>query len=435
MRNLRFFVAAIVFCCGLFCGARAQAVTTAIAGQVLNSTSNDSAVANATVELLRVDAKGASQTLATAKTDTTGAFRTKSLKMAASDLVFARVDWQGYPYIVPAFDGAGRTGAPIDSTKLHIHVYDTTETAPRGMTFLAHHIALKDAGETLECTERIVVENPSNKTFIGLGKEGITLGLSLPKGAKNVALDPSIADAKLVVIGKKPIYAVSKPITPTQEGGASGNAIIVTYSLPWSKSVDLSRQLLYPEKFFFIVRTEADRDKIVVDAPQLGEDSVQPVPIDGQMQQRVVKSIGSPQSPQPVLAAGQQMEVRISRPTAPLIWAFIGLTALLCVFLPTAMLLNRRKPRRAPGDIEYSMSDSRGIKSAEPASKASVYSVQSGANSGIGSDAAPNEVARIVEKLAALDDDFEAGRIEENVYRTQRAQLKREVVAHMKNSG
>ncbi len=422
--------------CVLLSVLRVEAATQ-MAGQVVDGSVGDRATPNATVQLLRVNQEGASQTLATVKTDAQGRFATKPLEVHANDLVFARVDWGGYPYITPAFDGAGRTGAPIDSTNLKLHVFDTTEGAPRGMTFVAHHIALKDDkdnGDNLKCTERIVVDNPSNKTFIGFGKEGITVGLSLPKGAKNVELDPSIADAKLIKIGPKPIYAVSKPITPTMAGGPLGNAIIVNYTLPWSKSVDLSRQLLYPEKFFFVVREEADRNKILVDAPQLGPDEVQPIPIDGQMQNRVVKSIGAPQSEQPVLQAGQKMQIFVSRPTPPLVWAFVGLTGLLCVFVPGLMLWGRKKPRA----IEYSNVPARGtanaLKSAEPVVGASVYSVIHSPESASNSASQSGEVAQVIERLAALDDDFEAGRVDAQSYQTQRAQWKRQVVQMMKSA-
>ncbi len=408
-------------------GARVQAATVTFAGSVLNGSVGDRATPGATVQLLHVSPEGASHDLATVKTDAQGRFKTKPLSVAPADLIFARVDWGGYPYITPAYDGAGRTGSTIDPANLRLHIYDTSETAPPGMTFVAHHIALKDDGDNLKCTERIVVDNPSNKTYIGVESQGgITLGLSLPKGAKNVEIDPSIADAKLIKIGKKPIYAVSKPITPTIDGGPIGNAIIVNYSLPWSKSVDLSRELLYPEKFFFVVREEADKDKILVDAPLLGKDEVQQIPINGQMQNRVVKSIGLPQSDTPVLMAGQRMEIHVSRPVSTMMWGFIGLTAALCIFLPTLMILGRRKT--AP--IEYSNGVSTARKSAEPHGQASVYSViHSPGHSG-----QDKEVASLIEQLAALDDDWDAGRIEAQTYQARRAQLKQQVVEQMQKT-
>ena len=424
--------------CVLLSVLRAEAAPTKMAGQVVNGSVGDRAAANATVQLLRVNQEGASQNMATVKTDAQGRFATKPLDVHANDLIFARIDWGGYPYVAAAFDGAGRTGAPIDSSNLRLHVYDTSEEAPPGMTFVAHHIALKDDGDNLKCTERIVVENPSNKTFIGLGKERITLGLSLPKGAKNVEIDHEITDAKLVKIGPKPIYAVSKPITPTMAGGPVGNAIIVHYTLPWSKRVDLSRQLLYPEKFFFVVREEADRNKIVVEAPQLGKDEVQPIPIEGQMQNRLVKFIGAPQSEQPVLRAGQKMQIFVSRPTPTLVWGFVALTGLLCVFVPGLMLWGRKKPRA----IEYSNVRAKGMasvsKSAEPPENASVYSVihsPEGAADGTGNGISQSgEVAQVIEKLAVLDDDWEAGRVDAQSYQTQRAQWKQQVVQLMKSA-
>ncbi len=425
MKNFAF---ALLFL--LVCGARAHAANVIFSGVVVNGSRLEQTTAKASVQFLRVNQQGASQDLATVKSDAQGRFKSAPIAVAPSDLIFSRIDWQGYPYITPAFDGAGRTGATIDPTKLRLHIYDTTESAPPGMIFVAHHIALKDDGDNLKCIERIVVENPSNKTYIGQGSEGITLGLSLPAGAKNVEIDPSIADAKLIKMGKKPTYAISKPITPTIAGGVLGNAIIVNYSLPWSKSVDLSRPLLYPEKFFFIVREVADKDKILVDAPLLGPEQIQPIPVNGQMQMRVVKMIGAPQSPQPVLNTFQQMEIHVSRPVSTMMWMFMGLTVALCVFLPALMILGRRKKSA----IEYSMRDSTGhsraLKSAEPPAQASVYSVTHsplGAEDGAATSA-------LIEQLAALDDDWEAGMLEASDYQTQRAQLKKQVVEQLKRA-
>jgi hypothetical protein len=212
------------------------------------------------------------------------------------------------------------------------------------------------------------------------------------------------------------------------------NAVVVSYTMPWKKNVDLSRRLLYPTKFFFVVREEADKNKIQVDAPSLGADELQPIPLDGQMQNRIVKTVGQPMSPKPALAAGTMMSIKVSRSTNPLVWAFIALVGLLCVFVPGVLMWNRKKPTN-----KYSTGKQ---KSEEPQGGASVYSVNPHSSGGVASNGAEAEVRvdnsfrvkEVVEKLAALDDDWEAGRLTQAAYESQRAQWKEEVVALMSQS-
>jgi hypothetical protein len=385
-------------------------------------------VAAVPVRLMRLDqATGQSQLLKTSKTDKLGRFSLGRFDVKTEDLLFARVEWQGYPYVAPAYVGASHShDADIKPEKLEMRVFDTTKDTPR-LSFTVHHVAIESDGSNLKCVERIVVENPSRRTFLGAGEDGVTIGLSLPADAKDVTLDPSIPDARLVKIGK--VYGVAKPITPSVHN--ERNAIIVNYTMPWaSGGIDLSRRLLYPAKFFFVARTEGDR-KLKIAAERLGPDQDTSLPIDGGMQTRIVNSIGPSKDNKPVLDAGTMVAINVSRSINPLVWAFVAFVGALCVAVPMTLLRGRGGRR---GDTTETLGAT-GAKIAEPAPEASVIqrnptTVGAWPADGL-SEARQTQVREWIEKIARLDEEWEAGSIERSEYQNRRAEWKSTVVELM----
>jgi hypothetical protein len=111
------------------------------------------------------------------KADARGRFQSRPLDIHVKDVVFATVDWQNFPYTAPAYDGANQLQLNVQPGNLRLHVFDTTEVAPNGIAYMAHHIALSSEGETLTCIERIVIENPSKKNVYRAGKRARHNGL------------------------------------------------------------------------------------------------------------------------------------------------------------------------------------------------------------------------------------------------------------------
>jgi hypothetical protein len=424
----RFFKLQIAAWLGVLMCTAVTAAPLRVAGRVTNGTRNDAPVVNAPVRLLRIDpATGQSRLLKTAKSGPTGRFDLGRFDVNTQDLLFTRVEWQNYPYVAPAYVGASHThDAGIKPDQLNLHVFDTTKDSPR-LVFTVHHVAIESEGSTLKCVERIVVENPSRRTFIGSGEDGVTIGLALPAGARDVAIDPSIPDARLVKIGK--VYGVAKPITPLAL--KERNAIIVNYTMPWTRGgVDLSRRLLYPTKFFFVARIEADR-KLKIAAARLGTDQETSLPLDGSMQTRIVNSIGPSKDNTPVLEAGTLVAINVTRPINPLVWAFVAFVGALCAVVPLTLLRGRGGRHGEP--IEAALDGS--VKTAEPALDASVKQrnpLVATAPSTPGSGAAgPAQLQDLIEKIAHLDDEWEAGAIERDEYQNRRAAWKRTVVELM----
>lgn len=398
-----------------------------ISGVVINGTNNDRPQAGVPVQIVRPGfEKEPTVILANTKTDAAGRFSVNPSGLRKDDLLTARIPWQGFTYEIPAYDPAGQLKQfgleTVKADALSLTIFDGSTTAPP-LSFTVHHVAIATMDRDLKCVERIVVENPSLRTFVGEGPQKITLKLNLPAGAQGVELDPKIRSGKLVKLGNE--YGISLPITPQKYDNR--NAVIINYTLPWKRGgIDLSRKLNYPTSFFFMAREEKDK-KLIITAPELGIDENQSLPIDGENAVRIVNKKGPSQDGKPVFAAGTEVAMNVSRPTNPLVWAFIGFLAVLALIVPLTFIRTRTPAGEASKGA---------VKSVEPGSGRSVshghYNTTSeaviaeisGSGTALAIPMLNPELKDCLTKIAQLDDEWEAGTIARVPYQEQRAALK-----------
>lgn len=412
----------------LLLASTAHAAPLVIAGIAHDGSHKNAPLAGETVQLIRPGDNGSRALIATTRTDAAGKFQFPSRQYDPNDLLMANVPHQGYDYSVVAYDGGQklkRVGINVDSSKIELLTFDTTNQ-PNGakLDFQVHHLAIKSTPTGLHVIERIVVENLSNQTYLGFGPRKISVLLNIPDIAKNIRLDPKIQGKMLRT---KYGWGVSMPITPLAYN--TQNAIIFSYDVdwpsrwPWGKTVNLSREIGYPTKFFFVARETGDKE-IKVDAPMLGPEGPQQLPVNGKTETRIVNSIGAPMAGGPTaLKAGQMMDVKISRPVSNLFWGFAGLVSAMCLFLPVALL----KPKRAERSHAQSVS--------------SHTSARGGAHGDFvplnGFAVAPTLTSSsrdLVQRIADLDDAFEASKIDEASYQSQRAAWKKQLIDSLASS-
>ncbi len=432
---------------GLFLIApNANAAPTAIAGMVRDGSAGNAPLANAEVQLIRpasTKKKTPRAVLGSVRTDNSGRFAFPPRQYNPDDLLMANTSRGGYDYPAVAFDGAKllkQIGTDVNPQKVDLLVFNTTKN-PVPLDYQAHHVAIspqktgdKENGKGIHCIERIVVHNHSKATLLGVGPRNVSLLLDIPKGAKNLKLDPKVtlASPGAQLIKTKSGWGIVRPITPDAYGERI--AIIVGYDmdwpsqLPWAKKIDLSRKTVYPTKFFFVARTSDEKD-LKVSAPKLSPDTEAELPLDGKTEVRLINSIGAPMMPQggapPALAEGQQLQIVVSKPVSATFWGFAAMTLALCLFLPVAMI----KPRAKNG-VENSKK-ARKVNNAEPSNHALVSSQSlemapfSASPNELGPLLALNAHSRdLIQKIADLDDQREAGHIEETEYQGQRAAWK-----------
>jgi hypothetical protein len=402
------------------------AAPTRIAGPVLNDTTGKPA-AGAVLELVKAQSGSTPALAAKLRAGADGKFAA-TLNLTPNDLVFARCNWTGHIYVAPVYDGDGKMramGLKINPQNLKIRVFDaTTSLVP--LSFLVHHLAIKSEAGGIKCIERIVVENPTRKMFLGLGTRRATILLNLPAAAKNVRLDPEVTDAK---IEKRPDgYAIIKPIAPSVGNSGQRNLVIINYdmkwpsNLPWKRELDFSRKLQYPTKFFFVAREDADK-KLKITAPKLSPDQSAPINVDGQAQTRLVNAIGRPMGGgAPVLQAGDDLQIKIASPVEPLFWGFLAFVVLLLLAVPATILVRARP---------HSAAHPHGIKIEEPQNSEFV-SMQPFALGGNVLFSAPQQ--NLIERIAQLDEEYSRGQMQAEEYQTSRAAWKRELVEQLLQS-
>ncbi len=433
----------------LFSAQLALAAPTPIIGTVRDGSKGGAPMPNAPVQLIRPGDKGAKKILATVKTDATGRFVFPAQEWGKDELLMANVPHEGYDYAAVAYDGGNKleaVGMKVDPAKVDVATYDTT-TNNVPLQYQVHHLAIQSNETGLKVVERIVVINPTEKTFLGIGPRKVSVLLNVPKGAKNVALDPKIADAKLIKTSNG--YGVERPITPQAYGAR--NAIIFSYDidwpskLPWAKKIDLSREIAYPTQFFFVARMPDDKN-LEVEAPLLGQSTETELPIDGKTETRIVNSVGQPQMPNmpggdkndPVLGAGKIMPVVIERPVNPLFWAFAAMTLGLIVFLPVAMMKPRRDKSAAVNakSAEPHAAKRVSLPASAPAPVTARQGSAHGATLANGTSYAAGladltltpQAQMLIAQIAQLDDEREAGRIGAEDYQARRAAWKAQLI-------
>ncbi len=433
----------------LVTGARVMAAPIAVKGVALNATLMKPA-SGIKLELIRPAASGDGSLLGETTVDKDGRFAFPAREMAADDLLIVRGAYQGYGYLATAFDGQARLkefGVTVNPQQVQLTVYEASKKPPK-LQFQVHHLAIESAADGLKCIERIVVNNPSKSTYVGVGDVDGTVLLDIPKTAKNIKMDPKIP-GKLVQTSHG--WMATTPIAPsayTDKNPLAGpNAIIFSYTmewpsaLPWARQVDVSQKILYPTKFFFIARKTDDR-VLQVSAPQLSPDTEQELPIDGQSEVRLVNSIGRPMGDEAALSPDTQLKMTIKREVNALFWVFVAFIGALLLGVPLVLRASKRRPSQlAEGDEdgypddefddEESWSDD-----AEPAHAASVVSAaatnESSAKRAQGQGNASSfsplqtslQAQALIEEIAQLDDEFERGEIDETTYQTQRKQRK-----------
>lgn len=435
----------------------------AVAGIALNATTMKPA-ANLPLELLDPGAQGSGAAqLAMTRSGADGRFKFPARSVASDALLIIRAPFQGYGYLAVAYDGGGlfkASGITAKPEAVQVEVYNSV-TKPPALTFQVHHLAIESSAKGIKCVERIVVQNPSNATYVGVGKVKGTVLLDVPAGARDIKMDPKIPGT---LVKTSHGWAATVPIAPSRYTNrsplAGPSAIIFEYYmdwpsvLPWARTVSLSQRVLYPTNFFFVARKTDDR-VLQVTAPRLGKDEEQDLPIGQATETRVVNAIGRPISEKAALNADEKLDISIKREVNPLFWAFTAFLAAIFLVVPLAL---RGARKRTSGAEEW---DEEPFEEAwqedepwqdEPSSHQVAASARTSANGAAGAGARPNRSAergasaRVstahsgsgavgggllngraqpqIEAIASLDEAFEAGKLSESEYRRRRAQSK-----------
>jgi 5-hydroxyisourate hydrolase-like protein (transthyretin family) len=341
-------------------------------GQVVNKTPGGAGVEGLTVTL-NTYVNEQKQTTLEATTDEQGRFEFSGLATGSSYKYQVTLSYQEADYFSPfiQFDQGDSVRA------LEFPVYNATES-PQAIRISLNHIIVSLSEEGLLVTDYSVFTNTGDKTYIGpeleAGKRE-TLRFSLPQGAGETRLDLGLMECC--------ILPAPGGFIDTMDVKPGDKEVAFTYPVKYSSSsYALTKRVDYPtESFHFLIEERG----IEVSSPQLVRE--EPLTLRGsQYLHFSAQNIGP----------GTTLSVTLSglpHPTslASLKWAALGLMA---VALGFTLSYTRGRKGRAATQAPH-----------------------------------PSTVAeRLLQEIAALDDDFEAGKIPEAEYRRTRAQKKARLI-------
>lgn len=413
---------------GLFlCRTTALAATGVVRGTVTNGTKGGGSVEGLEVELWTHATPG-EKPIATAKTDKDGKFALTGVPLSDKGVYEVRVNYGDVTYT----SDPTVLNAKMPTATAQVTVYDPSTDASR-LIVVMHHIRVLEVKDgALHVGERMIVLNVADshtggRTFVGERGDGgrrKVLRLSLPKGAQNVevkeehgaAMMGTHAEESPLTLGEDH-YVEMSPILPTpiealhaeSPGAVKARTVAYTYDLkPQGGVYDLSRSLDY-RTFTFAVLTKDPT--LQLQAPLLKDGGAMPV-------NDQTWHIHQAERVEP----GINLEIMVkgkgfSFSEQGMAW---GMAILIFVACVVGVMVGTRvhrssepSPRREP------------IPAAAKSTGKSDKSVRKRAARHASLE---EERESLIDAIAALDDQYEAGEISEEQYQRERTAKKNRLV-------
>ncbi len=383
--------------------ARADAQTAGqgkIDGQIVNATkgAQPSSTAGLTITLLSVAQGATGMISSTAQTDANGRFTFSNLSTVTTTQYLATTSYAGIPYFsdVFTFDGI-LTTVPLSMT-----VYETTND-PSVIRVSQTHLIMSVETRVLNVTEVVVVEGTSDRVLVGAtatDPHKATLVIPILQGATDAQFS-NPADADGTTLQGNGVLTYTQRLYP---GDNSSNSIVMHYTVPFN-----------PPTYSVNLKLPYDTATLRILAADVGE-TIQasglsaPAPFQAPGGSRYIQTSGSD------LKAGTTISVTMTNlpasvapppdtgtTTAPaaaptnnnlqlLGGVVLGAAALAVLGLLLIPVLRRRQERAATAE------------------------------------STADERMELLQAMADLDDEFEAGKISEAEYKEQRARLKAELL-------
>ncbi len=373
-------ILALLLAVGLAAPAAAAGGGGTITGQVINGTPGGGSAAGLEVVLVTYLNSKAQADQATTLTDSEGNFTFSGLNTGQEYSYAAAVGYQEVTYVSFLSNGDLPAFAPGETNlNIVISVYETTRDGSHVLLMLDHMVLFPKDGSVL-VSEYYLFANSDNRTFVGKDGDAGVLYFSMPPGA--AGLQMNYGPGQDQVVSTADGFWDTAPMPP------GGSEVGYTYSLALpSGRLDLTRPVDYPTAQLDILAPQGS-----LDISGAGLVAEAPATISG-----TVFSHYSAQD----LVPGDELSLFVSRPSgggpSAIWWVVIGV--LVVILAPGLVyLFRRRRPAAAP----------------------------------VASGDVPRQ-QQLLGELAALDDSFDAGDIDEETYRKQRDQKKAELTRLMRS--
>lgn len=348
-----------------------------VVGEVTNGTSGGIVPADLPVTL-RVFTEMEETGVYTTTVGAEGAFTFEGLSVSGGETLVARAAYREVIYtsdFVTLESGQQELSLPLT-------IYETTED-PAAVSVTQLHLFVSRKADRVQVGEYCLVGNSADRTYLGQADpetgQRTTVGFALPQTAQNLRFDG--ADLGQRFLAREEGFADTQPISP----GEATVELSFSYELSYREGEQLRHSVNVPVKAAVLV---VPGEEMALEGEALTPQGT----IDTQMGPALSYTAGP-------LAAGEQLAFQLVRPAAgEQVSAAVqgrgrnranGITIGLATLAAAAVVVYLLWRSPAPGPI-------------------------------------PASVRSQVEAIAALDEDFEAGHVPENIYRKRRSSLKRQ---------
>jgi mono/diheme cytochrome c family protein len=362
-----------------------------ITGSVFNASTNESPPAGLEITLLGFD--GQEQVISrTTEADADGGYRFIDVEVQPGRLFFTTLEYQGVGFRSEVFHYLPGQ----EALDLPITVYESTQD-PGALQVDRLHLFFDASVEgMLQVLELWIISNPTDRV-IGPAENGLTFEVQLPSGAENLQFEGGEALGGRYVQTEGG-FGLRSPVLP----GVGVEELVFSFILPYERRLDFEQLVSHPVQAVVVL---TPGEGLEIGGEGLQDQGVQAM---GELELRNYRG--------PALDPGEKLQLRISGPSAdfPLAELVIGLAALGAAILVA---------------IVWWVRSGRG-EQAHAVTQASVPSMSIRGDGSSMADARPGSPSRqeLVLAIAALDADYEAGRIEPEEYQVQRDKLKEQAL-------
>jgi mono/diheme cytochrome c family protein len=348
-----------------------------IEGSIINGTAGQQVPDNLPLTLYIVPHQGSQQDMITRtyQSGVNGHFVITDAQITSSNLVAVGVDYKDLTF----FSGV----APAQpQMTLPITIYESTSDAAQ-IAIETLHILVEPGTDGLNVSEIYVLSNNGDRFVAGFGRPVLHVGL--PADATDIRLDPSLQRV-MDQSGDGLDYYAAIPV------GQQVESIVYQYTLPVT-ATSLSRTIYQPIAVTNLL-LGGQAGSLAVTSDRLKPAGTQTIPASPDTGQTTAQTFQ--QYTAEDLQPGQPLSLTINAPSQPIDWRIL-LGIGLIVVGGVGLVLWQRSQKK------------------QPAAERNV-AIQKEA---------------LIDQIAALDDEFAEGRIDEVNYKAKRAKLKDKLVKLM----
>lgn len=356
-----------------------------VVGQVTKGSTGDPVSGELEVTLHAFD--GQQQVLTeVAEVDSQGEFMFSGLEVVAGRLFIVSTDYRGVRYT----SEVGHLVEPTEPTELSITVHDPT-SEPREVIARRIHILMDEPADgALRVVELWVLVNGGQRTVVPIGGEG-GVEIALPEGATNLRFEDSLLAERYEPTAQG--FRLNTPLRPASEGAQ----VVFSFDLPFQGGSTLVQPLTVPVEAATVLVTEGGPGIAGPDVEDAGSREA----AGERFHQYDVGAMRAGETLRLTLE-GPPLWQRLAPSSLDLRWA-VGAGALILVLAGIAWWYRPWIGGEERADVE--------------------------------GEALLREERRrqsLLQAIADLDEAFEAGEVEEQVYRHRRRELKSELIALIK---